>query len=351
MAVQERKLQSRLFASLNRSDELVNFLLEKVGENFSCDDYVVDDHDPLNENDEIDFMLTYKNKTSKKTVSIGLEIKRPSGTLGIDQIERYLNGMRIKKKDSWRLQKKTKRIGKYLLIVTTDLSMPKPVSEIRKYSGFDTILFWVSWYEIIDWMNNQSSNRTFKQLIAELEKEGIRPSNSSIRLPSPYKTLKSRILDMQKVLESYKQTKSAIGNQLKNLEYQMKLHGFSLVNNPKRLNNRFDGTNIPMWHGRVFIKDRKQSYRAGSGIAFGYCHKREQWFVHVESTSNPDRDSQKIIRKLARIVDAPKNKKWVPTYKRNNNTDGGWNIDTNARTPAKLAKFMQSVWSSYQEIN
>ena len=32
MAVQERKLQSRLFASLNRSDELVNFLLEKVGE-------------------------------------------------------------------------------------------------------------------------------------------------------------------------------------------------------------------------------------------------------------------------------------------------------------------------------
>ena len=139
MAVQERKLQSRLFASLNRSDELVNFLLEKVGENFSCDDYVVDDHDPLNENDEIDFMLTYKNKASKKTVSIGLEIKRPSGTLGIDQIERYLNGMRIKKKDSWRLHKKTKRIGKYLLIVTSDLSMPKPVSEIRNYSGFDTI--------------------------------------------------------------------------------------------------------------------------------------------------------------------------------------------------------------------
>ena len=220
MAVQERKLQSRLFASLNRSDELVNFLLEKVGENFSWDDYIVDDHDPLNENDEIDFMLTYKNKASKKTVSIGLEIKRPSGTLGIDQIERYLNGMRIKKKDSWRLHKKTKRIGKYLLIVTSDLSMPKPVSEIRKYSGFDTILFWVSWYEIIDWMNNQSSNRTFKQLIAELEKEGIRPSNSSIRLPSPYKTLKSRILDMQKVLESFKQTKSAIENQLKNLEYQ-----------------------------------------------------------------------------------------------------------------------------------
>ena len=91
--------------------------------------------------------------------------------------------------------------------------------------------------------------------------------------------------------------------------------------------------------------------RAGSGIAFGYCHTREQWFVHVESTSNPNKDSQKIIRKLARIVDAPKNKKWVPTYKRNNNTDGGWNIDTNARTPAKLAKFMQSVWSSYQEIN
>ena len=351
MAVQERKLQSRLFASLNRSDELANFLLEKVGEKSAWDEYIVDDHDPLNENDEIDFMLTYKNKTSKKSVSIGLEIKRPSGTLGVDQIERYLNGMRIKKKDSWRLHKKTKRMGKYLLIITSDLSMPKPVNEIRKYSGFDTILFWVSWYEIIDWMNNQSSNRTFKQLIAELEKEGIRPSNSSIKLPTPYKTLKSRILEMQKVLESYKQTKSAIENQLKNLEYQMKILGYSSVSNPKRLNGWFDGTNISMWHGKVFIKGRKQTYRAGSGVAFGYCHSREQWFVHIEATTSPNKDSQKIIRKLARNVDAPKNKKWVATYKRNNNTDGGWNIDTNARTPSKLAKFMHIVWSEYQQIN
>lgn len=349
MAVQERRLQTRLYGSLIESENLVNFFLQKVGDDFAWDKYDVKDHDPLNKNDEIDLMINCKNKKSKKSVSIGLEIKRPNGTLGLDQIERYLSGMRIKKKGSWRLLKKSIRKGKYLVIVTSDLSKPKSVKEALKYSGFEEILHWISWYDIIDWMNKQSSKRIFSELISELDREGIRPSNSNISIPIPYKTLNARINEMQKVLPRYRDAKSAIDNQLKNLEYQMKRRGYSSVSS-QRLNGRLDGTSIPMWHGKLFIKNKKKSYRTGSGVAFGYCHTREQWFVHVEAITNPSKDSQKIIRKLMRLVNAPKNKKWVPSYKRVNNTEGGWSIDTNARTPAKLAAFMDLVWSEYQSI-
>jgi len=327
----------------------MDFFLELVGEKANEEFlYDVADYDQLNKKDEIDFMLKYKNKSTKKSISIGLEIKKPNGTLGQEQVEKYLDGMKIKKKNAWRLKKKSSRAGKYLVILTSDLSSPKPVRDAQKYTGFDRVLFWVSWYKIIDWMNNQASNRTFKQLIAELEKEGIRPSNSSIKVPTPYKTMKKRIVEIHKIYENYKDTRSAIDNQLKNLEFQMKNLGYSSMKIPKRLSTWFDAmNNIPLWHGKLFTKQSKSS---GSGIAFGYCHTREQWFVHVESNST-SKEAQKIIRALARKVESTNNRKWVGSYKRNNNTDGGWKIDTTARTPAKLAKFMDKVWTEFQNPN
>ena len=355
MGVQERKLQSRLYASLITSKALQSFFLERTGIQPEWDKCDVEDWEGLNKTkgkkDEIDYMLTYKN--SRKTVAtIGLEIKKPTGSLKESQIAKYLEGMRIKKRDSWRLHKKSSRIGKFLVILTSDFEPPLSVFDVQQYSAFENVLIWISWYDVINWMNKQPKDKAFDEVLLELAKVGIVPSNTTIPIPSQYKTLKTRIDEMHKVLQSYKETKSAIDNQLADLEHEMKDREYSALKIPTRLALRLESTHIPKWHGRLFSKnlDMEGNKRKGVGVAFGYCHEKQNWFVHIESQNEPDKEEEAIIRKLVRNINAPKNKKWVNSYTRSNNTKGGWRISTASRSPKSLAKFLDEVWVEYLKI-
>lgn len=355
MGVQERKLQSRLYASLITSTSLQNFFLEQTGIQPKWDECDVEDWEALNKSkrkkDEIDFMLTFKN-SRKNTAMVGLEIKKPTGTLKEAQIAKYLEGMKIKKKGAWRLHKKSARKGRFLIILTSDFDPPTAVVDVQKYSTFEEVLIWVSWYDVINWMNKQPKDKTFNAVLQELSKVGILPSSATIPIPGQFKTIKSRIDEMHKVLQSYKDTKSAIDNQLANLEHEMKLLDYTSLTLPTRLALRLESTTIPKWHGKLFSKeiDLSRQKRKGVGVAFGYCHEKQNWFVHVEHVKDPNDDGQSIIRKLARNIDAPQNKKWLKTYTRNNNTKGGWRISTSARSPKSLAKFMDNVWNQYLDI-
>ena len=355
MGVQERKLQSRLYASLITSKPLQTFFLHQTGIQPDWDECDVEDWEGLNKSkgkkDEIDFMLTYKN-SRKSAATIGLEIKKPAGTLKEAQIAKYLEGMKIKKRGSWRLHKKSSRTGKFLIILTSDFDPPPSIVDVQKYSVFQKVLIWISWYDVINWMNKQPKDKTFDAVLQELAKVGIVPSNATIPIPSQYKTLKSRIDEMHKVLQSYKETKSAIDNQLANLEHEMKLLKYTSLNIPTRLALRLESTTIPKWHGKLFSKnlDKTDHKRKGVGVAFGYCHEKQNWFVHVESQNDPNPDEESKIRKLARTLDAPLNKKWVNSYVRSNNTKGGWRISTASRSPKSLAKFIDKVWIEYLEI-
>lgn len=290
----------------------------------------------------LDIHLEFKK--GNQNVVIGIELKTPQNTADSDQLDRHLQTLKLKGK-TWQKKAEGKKSTSKYLVISKGFSIDKSVKEIKKKSSWQSVIYWMSWNKIREFIDIPPKKRAYATLRKRLKEAGV--IDSSDTLTANIQSAKKLANAWEDKVDDITQEIEKIGIGLDSLEFELHERGFETVNTRSGDSYSFSvkhHSKLPKWICREFRHPIHPEYN----LLFGMKVSTGKWtgsLVPEKLTQTSTAQINKIIKKhknkTSRILE--RNVWYYNTTKKELIFDG-WRFETN-RSPKSVSRFVIDLYN------
>tara|TARA_B110000483_G_scaffold160401_1_gene190218 strand:+ start:765 stop:1805 length:1041 start_codon:yes stop_codon:yes gene_type:complete len=342
MAVSEGDLESALFLALGEP-KFQKFLQSHVELKGT---YEVDDirtQYPRNSDAKGRLDIHSKFRKGNKFAVIGIELKTPQNSADSDQLSRHLQTLKVKGKN-WQKKAEAKNMITKYLVISKGFTIDKSVKEIKQKASWKSVIYWMSWNKIRDFIDRPPKKPAYEMLRKRLKGAGV--IDSSETLSANIQSAKKLANAWEEKMEDIIQETDKIGIGLSSLEFELHKKGFETVDSRTGYAYSF----IPNHHSRLprwVFKEFKHPINSDYNFLFGMKISSGKWsgsLVPKKLTKTSMNIINKKIKehknKTTRIF---QKKVWSYNSKSQDFEFDGWHFETN-RSPKIVSRFVLEVF-------
>tara|TARA_B100001142_G_scaffold135781_1_gene137221 strand:+ start:1615 stop:2655 length:1041 start_codon:yes stop_codon:yes gene_type:complete len=342
MAVSEGDLESALFAAMNEP-KFQKFLQSHVELKglYELDD--IRTQYPRNSDAKGRLDIYSKFKKGNKLAIIGIELKTPQNSADSDQLSRHLQTLKLKG-NNWQKKAEVKnQITKYL-VISKGFKIDKSVKEIKQRASWKSVIYWLSWNKIRDFIDKPPQKPAYEMLRKRLKEAGVIDSSE---------TFSANILSAKKLANAWDEKIEDITQEiykieigLSSLEFELHKKGFQTVPTKSiKSSYSYSGyhhSKLPRWIYKEFKYPKKPyNFLFGMNISTG---KWSGSLVPEKMTKTSMENINKIIKKHKNKSSKVLQKKvWSYNSKSKDFEYDGWLFETN-RSPKTVSKFVLEIF-------
>jgi hypothetical protein len=277
-------------------------------------------------------------RKGNKNATIGIELKTPQAFAESDQLNRQLQTLKLKGK-TWQKKAEPKNSTTKYLVISKGFSIDKSVKEIKDKSSWQSVIYWMSWNKIREFIDTAPRKRNYAMLRKRLRESGV--IDSSDTLTANVQSAKKLANAWEDKVDDITQEFGKIGIGLDSLEFELAQLGFKNVKTRTKDTYSFSvkhHSKLPKWICREFKHPQHPEYN----FLFGMKVSTGKWTgslvpekLTIKAMENINKIIKKHRNKTSRILD--KNV-WSYKSKDKNLTFDGWRFETN-RSPKTVSRF------------
>tara|TARA_B100001564_G_scaffold359209_1_gene380152 strand:- start:1279 stop:2322 length:1044 start_codon:yes stop_codon:yes gene_type:complete len=343
MAVSEGDLESALFLALGEP-KFQKFLQSHVELKGA---YEVDDirtQYPRKSDAKGRLDIHSKFRKGNKFAVIGIELKTPQNSADSDQLSRHLQTLKLKGKN-WQKKAEAKNMITKYLVISKGFTIDKSVNEIKQKASWKSVIYWLSWNKIRDFIDSPPKKPAYEMLRKRLKEAGV--IDSSETLSANIQSAKRLANAWDEKMEDITQEIDKIGIGLSSLEFELHKKEFETVDARSTKSPYSFSVNhhskLPRWIYKEFKHPKEQDFN----FLFGMKISTGKWSGSLvpkkltkTSMNNINKKIKKHKTKSTRVL---QKKVWAYNSKSQDLEFDGWHFETN-RSPKTVSRFVLEMF-------
>lgn len=343
MAVSEGDLEAAMFQALTEPN-FQKFIQKNVELKGTYETADMRTQHPRNIDAKGRLDIHIELKKGNQSATIGIELKTPQTSADSDQLDRHLQTLKLKGKNWKKKAEGKKSITKYL-VISKGFSIDKSVNDIKKRASWQSVIYWMSWNQIREFIDTAPKKRVYTTLRKRLKESGV--IDSSETLTANIQSAKKLANAWEEKVDDITQEIEKIGIGLDSLEYELSHNGgFETVKTRSGEAYSFSvrhHSKLPTWICREF----KHPDYSEHNFLFGMKISTGKWTGSLV----PSKLTQTSTAKINKIVKNHKNKTsrilernvWSYKTSRQELIFDGWRFETN-RSPKSVKRFVMDLY-------